>query len=67
MKGGRVNRLMTDADRLQEIEYALAVNGYLRKYPLSSHAGSCDKVTRASTHGDYTAACSCKESDHEQA
>lgn len=28
-------------------------------YPLAGHAGSCDTVTRAQTHGDFTAACSC--------
>lgn len=31
------------------------------RYPLAGHAGSCAKVTRAQTHVDFTAACSCKE------
>lgn len=28
-------------------------------YPIAGHAGSCDKVTRAQTHGTFDGACSC--------
>lgn len=28
-------------------------------YPLAGHAGACDKVTRAQTHGDFHGICNC--------
>lgn len=31
--------------------------------PLAGHAGDCDRVIRATTHGTVDGHCSCKEAD----